>query len=124
MAYATSADVSELWAKELTEEETALVDRRLEQVERMILRRVPDLHEQVASGAIAQEDVVDIEAESVYRAVRNPDGIVQETEGSYSYMKSQAAADNTLRITSEEWTTLGVRVGAMFTIVPNVVMPR
>lgn len=120
MAHATAADVAALMARELTTEESALASRKLAQVERMLLRRIPDLEDQISAGAVDAADVRDIEAEAVYRVVRNPDGVYSESDGTYTYTKSAAAADNTLRITAEEWQTLGVRVGKMSTIVPSV----
>jgi hypothetical protein len=118
--YATAADVAALLALELTTEETALVGRRLAQVERMILRRIPDLAGQTAAGQIDTDDVRDVMAEAVLRVVRNPDGIYSESDGNYTCTKSAAAADNSLQLTAEEWETLGVRVGKMFTFVPSV----
>lgn len=118
MTYASAADVAALLARELDTAETALVERRLKQVERMILRRIPDLAGQITDGTIDQDDVVDIEAEAVLRVVRNPDGVYMESDGSYTYTKSAEAADNRLRILPEEWELLGVRVGKMFAIVP------
>jgi hypothetical protein len=118
--YATAADVAALWARDLDTAETALVERRLDQVERMILRRIPDLAGQTEAGQIDADDVRDVMAEAVLRVVRNPDGIYSESDGSYTYTKSAAAADNSLRLTAEEWETLGVRVGKMFAIVPSV----
>lgn len=41
MTYATALDVAALLARELEAPDTALVERRLAQVERMILRRIP-----------------------------------------------------------------------------------
>lgn len=123
MTYATAADVSALLARELDTAETALVERRLEQVERMILRKVPDLADKITAGEIDQDDVVDIEAESVYRVVRNPDGVFMETDGTYTYTKSADAADNRLRILPEEWERIGIRPSRMFSIAPNLVAP-
>lgn len=123
MAYAVATDVAELMARDLSVEETAMVNRRLGQVERMIVRRVPDLVAQVTAGDIAQADVVDIEAEAVYRVLRNPEGMISEGDGTYTYQLSKDVADNRLRITSDEWAVLGVRVGSMFSITPNVVLP-
>lgn len=123
MALAIASDVAALLARELDTLETALVDRRLAQVERMILRRVPDLAGQIAAGQIDQDDVTDIEAEAVYRVVRNPDGLASETDGNYHYQLSREAADNTLRITAEEWKLLGIKPSRMFQIVPNLVAP-
>jgi hypothetical protein len=52
----------------------ALVERRLAQAERMLLRRIPDLLEKIPDGDLDEADVVDIEAEAVLRVVRNPEG--------------------------------------------------
>lgn len=119
MAYATAADVAALLARELTTEEMALAERRLQQVERLILRRIPDLAEQIEAEHLDQADVTDIEAEAVYRVMRNPDGLYSEQDGQYSYQLSREAADNSLRITTEEWLTLGVRPSRMFSITPR-----
>ena len=124
MSYAQTSDVQDLWAREdLSDEECLMIERRLEQVERMILRRVPDLVAQIAAGTIALVDVVDVESEAVYRVVRNPEGLSMEMDGAYSYQRSREAADNSLRILPAEWTTLGVRVGKMFSIAPGFEMP-
>lgn len=121
MTYATASDVQTLLARELTTEETVLVDRRLAQVERMILRRIPDLVAQIDAGDLDAEDLTDIEAEAVLRVVRNPDGLASETDGNYGYVKSADAADNSLRITAEEWQRLGIKPSRMYSIVPNLV---
>jgi hypothetical protein len=52
--------------------------------------------------------------------VRNPDGISSETDGTYTYVRSRDATDNTLRITADEWKLLGVRAGKLFQITPNL----
>uniref|UniRef100_A0AB39U280 Head-to-tail adaptor n=1 Tax=Mycolicibacterium phage Alyssa1 TaxID=3240801 RepID=A0AB39U280_9CAUD len=99
MTYATAADIAALLARELDSAETTLAERRLAQVERMILRRVPDLADQITAGTIDQADVVDVEAEAVYRVLRNPEGLYSEQDGQYGYQLSREAADNSLRIT-------------------------
>jgi uncharacterized protein YcaQ len=123
VALATASDVQTVLGKELTTEETALVERRLEQVERMLVRRIPDLLEQIAAHEIDLADVIDVEAEAVLRVVRNPDGIYSETDGNYGYQLSREAADNSLRILAEEWQTLGIRPSRMFSLVPTLVAP-
>lgn len=120
MAYAEASDVAELLARELLTEETALVERRLEQVERMILRRIPDLAAKIAADEIDQDDVIDIEAEAVLRLVRNPEGYSSESDGTYSYQFNRETASGRLEILPSEWELLGVRMGKMFSIVPNV----
>jgi hypothetical protein len=87
MALATASDVAALLARELDTSETAMIDRRLEQVERMILRRIPNLLEQIEAEEIDGADVRDIEAEAVYRVAKYPDGIVAEGDGQYTYQK-------------------------------------
>lgn len=62
MAYAKAADVQAIYGKSLTTEK-----RRLS-----ILRRIPDLADQIAAEKIDSADVVDIEAEAVLRVIRNP----------------------------------------------------
>lgn len=120
MAYASSNDVQELAARELSPEEVALVERRLEQVERMIVRRIPDLSAQVTAGGIAEEDLVDVEAEAVWRVLRNPEGLFSEQDGNYMYQRSREAADSSLRVLPQEWATLGVKVGRMYSLSPSI----
>uniref|UniRef100_A0AB39U264 Head-to-tail adaptor n=3 Tax=unclassified Caudoviricetes TaxID=2788787 RepID=A0AB39U264_9CAUD len=120
MTYATAADVAALLARELDTAETALAERRLAQVERMILRRIPDLADQIAAGDLAEADVIDVEAEAVYRVMRNPDGLYSEQDGQYGYQLSREAADNSLRVTTEEWQTLGIKPSKLFSIAPRI----
>src|SRR3954454_18381759 len=120
MTYAKVADVQAIYGKSLSTEETALVERRLAQVDRKILRRIPDLDDQITAGTIDQADVVDIEAEAVLRVIRNPDGLFSEQDGSYGYQLSREAADNSLRIPAEEWERLGIKPSRMFSITPNI----
>lgn len=124
MTYATAADVAALLARELDAAETALAERRLEQVQRMILRRIPDLAGQTEAGQIDPDDVRDIEAEAVYRVMRNPDGLYSEQDGSYGYQLSREAADNSLRILADEWLTLGIRPSKLFSITPRLGVSR
>ncbi|RAV17189.1 hypothetical protein DQP55_04180 [Mycolicibacterium sp. GF69] len=119
MAYAEADDVAALLARELTTEETALVTRRLAQVERMILRRIPDLAAQIDARDLDEADVIDIEAEAVLRVIKNPEGYQSEGDGSYQYQLNRHAADNRLRVTPDEWSVLGVKPSRMFQISPG-----
>nr|QJD50222.1 head-to-tail adaptor [Mycobacterium phage Iwokeuplikedis] len=124
MAYATANDVVTLWAKEPEPEVMALIERRLEQVERMIKRRIPDLAVRVAASATFQADLVDIESDAVLRLVRNPEGYISETDGAYTYQLQSDLSQGRLTILDDEWTALGVnRLSRMSTIAPNIVMP-
>jgi hypothetical protein len=119
VALATASDVQAIYGETLTTEETGLVERRLEQVERMLLRRIPDLLEKIADGDLDEADVIDIEAEAVLRVVRNPEGLYSENDGNYGYQLSREAADNSLRILPEEWERLGIKPSRMFQISPG-----
>ena len=120
MAYASSVDVQYRLGRELSDEEQILVGTRLEDVERMIRRRVPDLDEKISDGDIAEDDLIQVEAEVVLRLIRNPDGLFMETDGNYSYQFSREAASGRLEIRREEWMLLGVRLGGVFSLTPSV----
>jgi uncharacterized protein YcaQ len=124
VTYASAADVAALVARQLTAEETALVERRLAQVERMIMRRIPDLAEQIDAGDLDQADVIDIEAEAVLRLLRNPEGYASESDGTYSYQFNRKTASGRLEILPSEWETLGIRPSKMFAIDPSVMGRR
>ena len=124
MAYATAQDVVTLWAKEPEPEVMALIERRLEQVERMIRRRIQTLDAKVAASSTFEADLVDIEADVVLRLVRNPEGYLSETDGTYTYQLQSDLSSGRLEILDDEWTILGVnRLSRMSVITPNIVMP-
>lgn len=123
MPYASNTDVAVRWARELTPEEEALVDARLGDIERRILKKVPDLADKITAGTVDVEDVKAVESDAVLRLVRNPDGYIQESDGDYSYMLSSEAASGKLKILDDEWELLGYRRKRIFTIAPTMVMP-
>jgi hypothetical protein len=119
MAYATSEDVSVRWARTPSDEEAALIQVRLEDVERMIRKRIPTLDALITAGDIVEDDLIQIEADSVLRLVRNPEGYVSESDGNYTYQFKQSTSAGTLEILPEEWALLGVRAsGVLFSLVP------
>jgi hypothetical protein len=119
LTYATTSDVAIRLGRELTAEETSLVEIRLDDVERRILRRIPDLDDQITAGDIDEADVVQVEADAVLRLVRNPDGYLSETDGNYTYMFRQDLANGKLEILAAEWETLGVVTGSVAQLVPT-----
>lgn len=124
MAHATADDVVTLWAKEPEPEVMALIERRLAQVERMILRRIPDLTDRVAASPTFRDDLIDIEADAVLRLVRNPEGYISETDGVYTYQLSRDLASGKLEILDSEWEILGASSSRrILVIVPRLVMP-
>ena len=124
MAYATARDVVTLWAKEPEPEVMVLIERRLEQVERMIRRRIPSLDTLTAASATFLADLIDIEADVVLRLVRNPEGYISETDGAYTYQLQTDLSGGRLVVLNDEWTALGVfRLSRMSTIVPQFTLP-
>ena len=124
MAYASASDVTARWARTPTDEENTLINVRLEDAERLIRRRIPDLDDKVYSGSILEEDVIQVEAEAVLRLVRNPEGFMSESDGNYTYMLRNDIATGRLEILAEEWEILGIRKARFAVLVPNVVMPQ
>ncbi|MGJ6125979.1 Gp19/Gp15/Gp42 family protein [Mycolicibacterium sp. Y3] len=119
MTYATPADVQARLGRELTPEETALVDVRLADVERRIRRRIPDLDARVAANDLDADDVIQVEADSVLRLARNPEGYYSESDGNYAYTFDRSAASGRLEVTTEDWETLGVRASRMSVLAPS-----
>lgn len=108
MAYAEATDVATRSGRTLTSEETSLVETRLEDAERRIKHRIPDLADQIEAEMIDVEDVKQVEAEAVLRLVRNPDGYISETDGTYGYQFSRELASGKLQILPEDWAVLGI----------------
>lgn len=117
MAYATPADVEARIGRELTPEETIQVGELLEDVEALIKLRIPDLDAKVADGTIPERIVVMVEVNAVVRVLRNPEAYVSETDGNYSYTRSQNGASGYLELLPIEWEWLFGGTG-MFQIIP------
>lgn len=112
MSFASIEDVEVRFFRDLTPEERPLVEARLEDAEQKLRARIPDLDSRVENDPVFASVVVRVCADAVIRLVRNPEGYVQETDGNYTYMLSQAHADGRLSFTPDEWLDLGVRSGA------------
>jgi len=101
-----------------------LIERRLEQVERIIKRRITDLDVRVAASDTFRADLIDIEADAVLRLVRNPEGYLSETDGVYSYQIQADLSSGKLEILDDEWEALGVySISRMSVLVPYLDMP-
>ena len=98
MAYAEVSDVAVRLGRELSPEELTLVQTRLEDVERLILRRIPDLDVQITAGDLNEDDVIQVEADAVGRLVRNPDGFISEGDGNYTYTRDASKVSGCLEL--------------------------
>jgi hypothetical protein len=119
MAYATASDVAVRWARTPSAEETALIEVKLSDIERMIRIRIPNLEDLVASGDLDVDSVIQVESEAVLRVIRNPEGFVSETDGNYTYQYSQNTGIGKLQILPEEWELLGYSRGGFFELIPT-----
>lgn len=121
MAYASFADVQNRWMEPLNNQQT-VIETRLDDAELLITNRIPDLDDKVASGKIDEAMVVLVESEMLIRLIRNPEGYMQESDGSYSYMLNQKLATGHLAVEPREWRWLGLSGGA-FVIRPYMSIP-
>lgn len=119
MSIATVDDVQDRYGQVLSEEERRLAKVLLQDVEAILRGRLPDLEQHATDDVHFRARVVMVEANSVLRVLRNPEGYRQEVEGNYSYSISAAVASGHLFVMDSEWGLLGGRGGA-FTITPVV----
>ncbi|GAA4852435.1 phage Gp19/Gp15/Gp42 family protein [Saccharopolyspora rosea] len=121
MAVATPQDVALRLGRELAEAEVTQVQVLLADAETLIQTRIPDLHTRLATGRLAEDVVVLVEAAAVARVLRNPAGIRSQSAEAYSVDYDTRAASGFLELRPDEWRMLGVRSG-LFTVAP--VLPR
>lgn len=118
---ATSADVENRW-RPLTTAEAAVAATLLDDVWRMIKRRIPDVDDRMAdatTGADYTADVIMVQANAVKRVLVNPDGKRAESIDDYSWTRDRALSSGLLYLTDEEWALLDESVatsGGAFTI--------
>lgn len=107
MSYAGITDVSARLGRAITSAAEVLqVETWIDDAERLITRRIPDLAARITSGAISADDVVRVAAQAVVRKVKNPDGKQNERIDDYSYGLVKEAAQAEIHITDEEWEIL------------------
>ena len=116
---ATVDDVALRWGHDPSDAESALIELRLADVERMILRKIPDIRLRIAAGDVHFEDVVQVEADAVVRLMRNPEGYISETDGDYSYQIAKELSTGRLAVLDDEWDALGWRKATMSILVPE-----
>lgn len=120
MAYAQTTDVEvRLGRSASSNAETLQWGAWLNDVEALILARIPDLASRIADETISEGIVVMVEANAVIRKARNPEGKVSEQIDDYSYRYGEDARRGDLFLTDEEWALLDPASGTgAFTIRP------
>ncbi len=123
MAYATVTDVTKRLGRAVSSNDERLqITTWLNDAERLILRRIPDLEAKVEDGSICRDDVVLVEANAVFRKVKNPDGKQNERIDDYSYGLGDDAAKGEVFIADDEWSLLlsdDDGIDGAFTITPG-----
>lgn len=121
MALAQVDDVTDRWIGEPLEAEVlAVIAVRLEDAERILKNRVPDLLANAAEDQDYHDNVVMIEADMILRLIKNPEGYSQESDGNYSYAIYQQVASGRLNVLDEEWDLIAGGLGTgMYTISPT-----
>ncbi len=124
MAYATYEDVELRLGRDFTVDEQANVTMRLNNVERIIRRRIPDLDDRVLeSDDDYLETVIMVEADVVERYLNNPRGMVGETDGNYSYQLNWSTVTGRPTLYPDEWRLLGVMAGVTV-LTPRLEIPE
>lgn len=122
MAYATLEDVQARYYLPIEDDLHPLVEARLEDAEHKIRTRIPALDDLVSQGRVSEAVLRRVISDAVIRLIRNPEGYISESDGSYTYQLSHSAGSSDLVIPADDWRDLGVRRG--FGVVhPGPVLP-
>jgi hypothetical protein len=129
MAYATTGDVEARLGRTLTASEQGQVTAWLEDLEALVVSRLPGFAESVTAGVTSESVVRAVFASAVIRVLRNPEGLRQHTESidDYSITKTidASASAGLLYLTDDEWNLLSPGAsGEAFTIRPYGVASR
>lgn len=111
MSLAKFEHVQSRYHQEIEEELRQLVETRLSDAEIKIRSRIRDLDTKLLEDPILEDIVIRVCSDAVIRLIKNPEGYIQETDGNYTYMLSQALSEGDLSIRADEWLDLGVRKG-------------
>jgi hypothetical protein len=103
---ATLADVATSMLRTLTENELHYAPSLLARSEALLEALVPDMRERCADSQY-RHSVASVEADMLARVLRNPGGLLSESEGDYRYRLDSAVASGQLRPTAAELRSLG-----------------
>lgn len=118
-AFASPDDIAERW-RPLTVDEQITASTLLDRVSSLIRVRLPMIDGRVAADPNLAVLVRGVAVDAVLRVLRNPDGLVQESVGGYSYSRAAGTNSGDLYISDGEWATLqpAARASAAFTVHP------
>ena len=111
MSLAVSDDVEASLMRPLTAAEGTYVAPLLDRAETIIIARLPDAVAHAGEDSEYHKRVVQVEADMVARVFRNPDGMKNEGDGTYSYAIDWTVASGRLKLLDDDLELLGQRRG-------------
>ena len=110
MVYATVSDVEVRFGRTLTTAESDQVTAWVDDLEGMILERIPNLADLITAGRPTLATLKRIECEAVIRKLQNPEGLRSTTVAIDDYsttkVKDSALSNGALGLTDDEWSSL------------------
>lgn len=106
MPHATPTDLATSLMRDLTAGEATYAPDLLARAESLLKGLVPELALRAESPDYAAR-LIAVEADMVGRVMRNPDGILSESQGLYTYRGDVAVASGRLAPTRNELSLLG-----------------
>ncbi len=111
MALATTTDVETSLMRPLTTVEQQYVPGLLDRAEQIISVAVPGALDRAETDAAYEALLIQVEAEMVARVLRNPTGMKNESDGTYSYSIDWSVASGRLKLLDDDLTLLGANYG-------------
>lgn len=96
MTYAILPDVLIAYEDEIPDERQEWVSELILRAERALDSKVSGIQERIDSGELDMLRVTDVIVNAVCRVIRNPEGLLIETEGNYSRQADRAVASGRL----------------------------
>ncbi len=107
MAITADTDVEARW-RPLSDPEKVVAATRIEDAERRLRAKIPDLVALAAADPDYEATVIQVVADAVIRVLKNPNSKSSEQIDDYKWTRDKSVSDGALRITSAEWASLGV----------------
>ena len=120
--FATTFDVADMW-RPLTVAEQVTASTLLGRVSSLIRLRLPGIDARIVADQNLADLVLGVAVDAVLRVLRNPEGLVQESVGGYSYSRAAGTTGGGLYVSNQEWALLAPSgwSGSAFTVRPGAV---
>lgn len=102
MTWTTFEDVAKRYEKPLDADLVPWVTQVIEDAERRLVSKRPNLRSNVEAGKVDEADVRVAVVNAVLRVIRNPEGYQSETEGNYVYTIAKDVAGGKLYFEADD----------------------